>query len=99
MTFRESKLGSEFPHNSRGVLLARDRILTLLRPLLGGEAASERANNIAQVLMFIGAVRAEPIVADMLRDFDLGDTLHVAEEVVRAWHGQVVEPLVEVRVA
>ena len=98
MGVRELNSGSG-PRNSRGVLRARDRIRTLLDPLLGGEVASERANNIAQVLMFTGARRTEPIVADMLRDFDLGDTLHVAEEVVRAWHGQVVEPLVEVCVA
>ena len=85
------------PRNYRALLLARDRIRVLLEPLLDAEIATERANNIAQVLLFTGEDVA--VVAGMLRGFDLGDTLYVAEEVVRVWQGQTVEPFVEVRVA
>ena len=64
-----SELNSDSgPRNSRGVLLARDRIRILLDSLLGAEVASERANNIAQVLMFTSGRRPEPIVEDMLRE-------------------------------
>ena len=70
----------------------------MLAPLVGPDLAMERANNIAQALMCPqGKVVRE--VDQMLANLDLGDSRYVAEEIVRAWQGKPVEPLVEVMVA
>ena len=56
----------------------------VLEPLLGFELARERANNIAQVLIFTPE-DAVCIAFGMLKGTGLLDPGAVAEEVARAW--------------
>jgi hypothetical protein len=65
----------------------------VLRPLLGFELALERANNIAQVLVFTGEDPTGVALA-MLRGVGLEDPRGVAEELARAWHQGVREAAV-----
>jgi hypothetical protein len=74
---------------SISIMAGRDRISALLEPLLGFELGRERANNIAQVLIFSpeDAVR---IAYGMLKSTGLPDPAQVAEEVAGAWHEGVM---------
>jgi hypothetical protein len=62
----------------------------VLEPLLGFELARERANNIAQVLLF-SADDAVRVAFGMLKSTGLENPLSVAEEVTHAWHVGVRE--------
>ncbi len=62
----------------------------VLEPLLGWELALERANNIAQVLVF-SADDVGGVAFGMLRCTGLSDARAVADEVARAWHRGVDE--------
>lgn len=67
------------------ILAGRDLMSAVLEPLLGSEVALERANNIAQVLVF--GVNHDPthVAYGMLSRVGLNDPHSVAEEVGRAW--------------
>jgi hypothetical protein len=67
------------------ILAARDRMSAILEPLLGFENALERANNIAQVLVFGANHDPARVALGMLERTGLSDPRAVAEEVGRAW--------------
>jgi len=75
---------------SRSIMIGRDRMSAVLEPLLGFELALERANNIAQVLVFCAADVAG-VAFGMLRSTGLTDPRAVAEQVAQAWHRGVEE--------
>ena len=62
----------------------------VLAPLLGRQLAMERANNIAQVLVF-SADDPEGVALGMLREMGLADPATVANEVGRAWETGIEE--------
>lgn len=70
---------------SVSILLGRDRMCSVLEPLLGFELARERANNIAQVLA-LATHDPESVASGMLRSTGLSDVAPIAAEVARAWH-------------
>jgi hypothetical protein len=74
---------------SVSIMAGRDRISALLEPLLGFELGRERANNIAQVLIFTpeDAVR---IAYGMLKSTGLPDAARVAQQVADAWQAGVM---------
>jgi len=65
-------------------MAGRDRISAVLEPLLGYELGRERANNIAQVLVF-GPEDAACIAFGMLKGTGLLDLHRVAARVADAW--------------
>lgn len=67
------------------ILAARDRMSAVLEPLLGIELALERANNIAQVLVFSVGHDPVNVALGMLRSTGITDVGAVANEVGRAW--------------
>ena len=69
---------------SISIMAGRDRISAVLEPLLGYELGRERANNIAQVLVF-GPEDAACIALGMLKGTGLLDVHRVAERVADAW--------------
>ncbi len=69
---------------SISIMAGRDRISAVLEPLLGYELGRERANNIAQVLVF-GPQNAVCIAFGMLKGTGLLDLNTVAEQVADAW--------------
>jgi hypothetical protein len=75
---------------SISIMAGRDRMSAVLEPLLGFELARERANNIAQVLLF-NADDAVRVAFGMLRGTGLENPLSVAEQVTLAWHAGVRE--------
>ena len=75
---------------SKSIMVGRDRMSAVLEPLLGSELALERANNIAQVLVF-AAEDVAGVAFGMLRSVGLEDVGRVADEVARAWHRGVEE--------
>lgn len=66
------------------IMAGRDRVSAVLEPLLGFELARERANNIAQMLLF-GPHDATCIACGMLEKAGLQNPDAVAEAVVDAW--------------
>jgi hypothetical protein len=76
------------------IRIGRDRITEVLEPHLGPSHALERANNIAQALVFADD---DPtyIALEMLRKSGLNNTPEVAAKVGEAWRSSVVrdEPL------
>jgi hypothetical protein len=73
---------------SISIMAGRDRMSAVLEPLLGFELARERANNIAQVLLFCteDAVR---VAGSMLRGTGLANPDQVAAELACAWQDGV----------
>ncbi|MFT3928371.1 MAG: hypothetical protein QM778_37935 [Myxococcales bacterium] len=69
---------------SISIMAGRDRVSAVLEPLLGFELGRERANNIAQVLIF-SPEDAVCIAFGMLKSTGLLDPSAVAEEVAEAW--------------
>jgi hypothetical protein len=69
---------------SISIMAGRDRVNAVLEPLLGFELARERANNIAQVLIF-SPEDAVCIAFGMLKGTGLLNARAVAEEVAEAW--------------
>ena len=78
--------------SSRSIMIGRDRMSEVLEPLLGSELALERANNIAQVLVF-AAEDVAGVAFGMLRSTGLTDARAVADEVARAWHRGLADSL------
>ena len=66
----------------------------VLEPLLGTELALERANNIAQVLVFADH-DVSGVAFGMLRSTGLTDIRAVADEVARAWQRGIAESMRE----
>jgi hypothetical protein len=73
---------------SISIMAGRDRISAVLEPLLGFELGRERANNIAQVLIF-SPEDAVCIAYGMLKSTGLDNAVEVAEEVADAWEAGV----------
>ena len=67
----------------------RDRVSEVLEPLIGEAAALERANNIAQALVF-GAHDPAKVATDMLRHSGIKDPTAVAVQVDRAWREGII---------
>ncbi len=87
-------LGGEMAESLANIMLGRDRMKAVLEPLLGAELALERANNIAQVLVF-AADDVSGVALGMLRSTGLTDPRAVADEVARAWQRGVEDSLRE----
>jgi hypothetical protein len=81
---------------SISIMAGRDRISAVLEPLLGYELGRERANNIAQVLIF-APEDAVCIAFGMLKGTGLLNPAAVAEQVADAWEQGVMAT--EARVA
>jgi len=79
---------------SRSIMIGRDRMSAVLEPLLGFELALERANNIAQVLVF-SVDDVAGVAFGMLRSTGLADTRQVADLVAQAWQRGVEESMRE----
>ena len=62
----------------------------VLVPLLGRQLAMERANNIAQVLVFTDDDPAR-VAQGMLRGMGLSDLTSIASEVRQAWESGIEE--------
>jgi hypothetical protein len=73
------------------ILAGRDSMSAVLEPLLGSETALERANNIAQVLVFCANHDPVRVALGMLERVGLANPHAVAEEVGRAWRRGVGE--------
>jgi hypothetical protein len=76
---------------SVSILRGRDRMCSVLEPLLGYEMARERANNIAQVLAILPDDPVEVARAMLLRSVQGDDLARVAEQVGDAWELGVSE--------
>lgn len=74
---------------SISIMAGRDRISAVLEPLLGFELGRERANNIAQVLIFTPE-DAVGIAFGMLKGTGLLNPRAVAEDVALAWEQGVL---------
>lgn len=72
------------------ILRARDRVRAVLVPFLGAQLAAERANNIAQVLIF-NAEHPAWVALGMLEGLGLPDPVMVAGQVGLAWEDAVQE--------
>ncbi len=79
---------------SRSIMVGRDRMSAVLEPLLGFELALERANNIAQVLVF-SADDVAGVAFGMLVSTGLADARRVADQVAQAWQKGVDESMRE----
>lgn len=73
-------------------MIGRDRMSAVLEPLLGFELALERANNIAQVLVF-SVDDVAGVAFGMLRSTGLADARQVADLVAQAWQRGVEESM------
>jgi hypothetical protein len=72
------------------ILAGRDRISEVLSRFLEDELALERANNIAQALLF-STEEPEEIALQMLRGTGLTNLQQVARAVSQAWSHGVIE--------
>jgi len=77
-------MGGKMAMGSMSILCGRDRIQSVLEPLLGFESARERANNIAQVLAIVPEDPAW-VAQGMLRASGIVDLDAVAQAVRQAW--------------
>jgi hypothetical protein len=75
---------------SVSILRGRDRMCSVLEPLLGFELARERANNIAQVLAILPEDPYE-VARTMLGRSGLSELDHTAGRVAEAWEQGVSE--------
>jgi len=66
------------------IRIGRDRMTEVLKPYLGPNLALERANNIAQALVF-GCEDPTHVALEMLNRTGINNTSAVAAEVGRAW--------------
>jgi hypothetical protein len=66
------------------ILVGRDRITTILNTYFAPQDALERANNIAQVLLYSSDDPAQ-VALEMLRRLDISDRIKVAVQVGEAW--------------
>jgi len=78
---------------------ARDEIKTVLEPYIGQERALERANNIAQALMFPDDEDPVTVAFDMLLHMPIKDIWSVASQVAEAWQTVVPKHVEKVQIS
>jgi hypothetical protein len=91
----ESPITSESARRERtyAVLIqGRERVRDVLEPHLGASCALERANNIAQALVFED-VEPRGVALEMLRTLPRELRANLAELVTRAWLGDTASVL------
>jgi hypothetical protein len=67
-----------------GLIRGRERVRGVLEPHLGASCALERANNIAQALVFVD-VEPHGVALEMLRQLPRELRMSLADQVTAAW--------------
>lgn len=73
------------------LIRGRECVRSVLEPHLGASSALERANNIAQALIFVD-VEPRQVALEMLRQVPMDLRLSLADLVTRAWLESANQP-------